>query len=338
MQLPGTIAARTTRGVMSTIAQRGADPVSITARMGVPHAFMATQGAVMPLATFTTILEVAAAEMNNTSLGLELGRAFRLEDLGLVAALVMSSRTLGDALEKYLKYFPCLQSNTKTALSVSNGMARLAYSIDDPTVRFRVQDAIFTLALEYSMIRKALGHSFRCCHIDFEHRPDDDIDDYRAHFSSPVRYGRDMNAINFPAHYLDAPIFQADSASHVRIEAELADDLRKDREKLDLVSGLEAWITACLARSVTIDIEHAASDFGMSLRSFQRKLGEHGISYLDVRNRVRGKIAMCMLAETDLPVTFIALYLGYSETSSFSRAFKQLSTLSPAEYRNAARH
>ncbi|HEY0125398.1 MAG TPA: AraC family transcriptional regulator [Rhizobium sp.] len=90
------------------------------------------------------------------------------------------------------------------------------------------------------------------------------------------------------------------------------------------------------ARSVTVDIEYAASDFGMSLRSFQRNLAEHGVNYLDVKNKVRRQIAKCMLSETSLPVTTIAFYLGYSETSAFSRAFKQQAGISPLDYRTQA--
>jgi AraC-like DNA-binding protein len=76
-----------------------------------------------------------------------------------------------------------------------------------------------------------------------------------------------------------------------------------------------------------------AGDFGMSIRSFQRKLADHGINYLDIRNRVRSHIAKCMLVETSIPVTSIALQLGYSETSAFSRGFKTQVGETPAEFR-----
>jgi AraC-like DNA-binding protein len=336
MQTSATITAGVTQALLATMARRGADPTSVTARVGVQLSRFDEDASAIPLATFTTILEVVAAERGDAAFGLELGRVFPVEDLGPIALLFLTSRTVGDALEKFTKYFPCLQSNTNSALSVSNGTARFTYSISDPTVRFRIQDAIFTIALEYSMIRKLLGHGWRCCHVDFEHFPGEDLDLYRAHFACPIRFRSRENAISFSAHYLDAPTPHSDLAVNLRIETALADLMRRNRDRLDLVSALEAWMTACLARSVTVDIEYAASDFGVSLRSFQRKLSERGISYLDVRNRVRCQIAKCMLVETKLPVTAIALYLGYSETSAFSRAFRQQVGISPAEYRTQA--
>jgi len=101
----------------------------------------------------------------------------------------------------------------------------------------------------------------------------------------------------------------------------------------DLVRGIEAWIAGSLCRSAATDIEVAAGDFGMSTRSFQRKLADHGVNYLYIRNRVRSHIAKCMLAETSIPVTSIALQLGYSETSAFSRGFKIQVGETPAEFR-----
>ena len=333
LQMSGTIATGPTQALLAAIGRDGTDPAAIAAKVGVRKSSFEGSAQVMPLATFTTILEVAASDRLDSTLGLRLGNKFPLQELGPIAMLVMSSKTVGDSLEKFTKYFPCLQSSTRTDLSVSNGVARLAYSISDSTVPFRVQDAIFTLALEYAMIRKLLGFAWKCGSIDFEHVPGSDIAAYRAHFNCPVRFRRQENAIIFPASYLYQANFQSDEASSSKMEATLAGMLETTQARLGLIEGLEAWMAARLSRSFSVDIEKAADEFGMSLRSFQRKLSDHGVSYLEVRNRIRGRIGKCLLAETKLSVTDIAFYLGYSETSAFTRAFSQQSGFSPNAYR-----
>ena len=54
---------------------------------------------------------------------------------------------------------------------------------------------------------------------------------------------------------------------------------------------------------------------------------------------VREKIeqAKCMLAETDIPVSLVALKTGYSNFSYFSQVFKRHTGLSPLEYRQQNR-
>jgi AraC-like DNA-binding protein len=330
MQTSATIATTTTEALLATMSRRGEDCASVVAKAGLARsALVGDRAPMMPLATFTTILEAVAAERASATVGLDLGEAFPIEALGPIASLFLTSRTVGDALDKFTRYFPSLQSNTRSALSVEDGTARLAYSIVDPTVRFRVQDANFTLAMEYSMLTAVLGHGWRTTCVDFEHLPAEDVELYRTHFACPIRFGRRENAISFPAAYLDVPIMNGDPAANERFERQLVDAMTGAAIRLDLVAGLEAWMIACLMHAASISVEHAASDFGMSLRSFQRKLAESGVSYVEVRNRVRLQVARCMLAETDNSVTAIALHLGYSETSAFSRAFRQQTGASP---------
>jgi AraC-like DNA-binding protein len=74
----------------------------------------------------------------------------------------------------------------------------------------------------------------------------------------------------------------------------------------------------------------------MTARTFQRALAHHRVNYLEIRNTVRSHIAKCLLSETALPVTTIALQLGYSETSAFSRGFKLQVGETPIAFRRHA--
>ena len=82
------------------------------------------------------------------------------------------------------------------------------------------------------------------------------------------------------------------------------------------MAALKAWIAA-LCQHGRLDIAEVAVDFGMSLRSFQRKLAEHGVVYADLRNHVRMEIAKSLLANTHLSLPIIAEQIGYSELGAF---------------------
>ncbi|WP_420131764.1 AraC family transcriptional regulator [Rhodopseudomonas sp.] len=337
MSSSGTITAGAVQELLSALVRLRPESAGINARAGISRAKLDDSAEMLPLAAFTSMLEAAAHESGNRTLGLELGKDFRLAALGPISDLVHSAQTVGDALESFNRFFACVQTNTHTTLSVSNGVARLAYAIQDPAIRFREQDAGFSLAIEYSMLKGLLGRSWRPIGVEFEHAAGDDLPFYQQHFDCPLRFGRRDNALLFSARLLDAPVPWADRARHARLRADLADVMLRRATLLDLVRGVEAWIAASLCRSVPTDIEVAAGDFGMSTRSFQRKLADHGVNYLDVRNRVRADIARCMLLETRTPVTSIALQLGYSETSAFSRGFKSQVGETPAEFRKRRR-
>jgi AraC-like DNA-binding protein len=333
----GTITAAAVRELLSAAARKRLECAEISSRTGLPGLFASKGLERLPLAIFTSMLEVAARETGNNAIGLELGGAFRISGLGPAGRLLQTARTLGCGLEKFTHYFASIQTNTRHALSVEDGRARLAYRVMDPTIRSRVQDANFTMAMESSIISDLLGVARKMIDVDFEHAPGQDLVTYREYFAGQLRFGRGENALTFPAYLLQVPLREADEKVNIQLEFDVAHELRQQELRSNLIQCIDAWITASLSQSARADIELAASAFGLSTRSFQRALAEYGVNYIDVRNDVRARIAKCMLSETTLPMTAIALQLGYSETSAFSRGFRLQIGQTPTAFRKRAR-
>ena len=70
----------------------------------------------------------------------------------------------------------------------------------------------------------------------------------------------------------------------------------------------------------------------MSLRNLQRRLQEEGTTYREALNEARRETACSHLDEGHFSVTEIAFLLGFADTSSFSRAFRRWTGLSPRAY------
>jgi AraC family transcriptional regulator len=67
-------------------------------------------------------------------------------------------------------------------------------------------------------------------------------------------------------------------------------------------------------------------------RAFKQTLGQPPCRYHGLRRIERAKL---LLADTGLTVTEIALMLGFSETSSFTTAFRRTTGLAPTDYRRS---
>jgi AraC-like DNA-binding protein len=333
MRNPSIISTTITHAVLSAISSKGGDANLLLAKLGMPS--MGEGQDVWPLAKFTAVLEAAALENRDPLFGLYLGKSFEMRGLGSMATLMQASASAADAFSMFTKYFPALQNNTNYRLAVSSDTAKLSYSITDPSIKGRRQDAQFTIAMHLSILNELLEMDVRPSHIDFQHLPDavTDVAEYRAVLNCDVRFGQQENAIYLPLKYLKETRRRADPFVCAHTEAEFIRTIRADERHIDFAASIEAWMTSAISRGTNIDIEVAASDFGMSLRSFQRKLSENSINYLELRNDVRSKIGKCLLNSTIIPVTSIALYLGYSETSAFSRHFKRIVGVSPSQYR-----
>lgn len=339
METTGVIASSAMNGMLASISLGGLDMNAVSAGVGLGSNALFGDSEFTPLAAFTCALEVASEEKGDPLLGLKLGKEFEFQALGSLAALFLTAPTLKHGLIQFSRYFPALQSNTRSALVVENDVARFSYSIRDNTVRHKTQDAEFTESVLNTILATTIGEDWQPLCIEFEHMPGENLALYRSHFACPLAFGRRENAIVFPNKFLDRPIGTGgDAQHHLRVACELSDILGRREKRLDLVTALKAWIAAALCRHASIDVEDAAADFGMSLRSFQRKLADCGVNYAELRNVVRMEIAKSFLANTHLSMSIITDRLGYSELSAFARSFRHLTGFTPARFREATRN
>jgi AraC-like DNA-binding protein len=66
----------------------------------------------------------------------------------------------------------------------------------------------------------------------------------------------------------------------------------------------------------------------------QRRLAEQQTSYSRVLDEARLLKAATLLEDTDAPLLDISLMLDYENASSFTRAFRRWTGVSPREYRH----
>ena len=106
--------------------------------------------------------------------------------------------------------------------------------------------------------------------------------------------------------------------------------------------GLAEWQKKRLVEYIEAHIDHPISIATMAeivrlspyhfARAFKRSFGVPPHRYHMMQRIEATKI---LLGKTSVPVTEIALRLGFSETSSFTAGFRRLTGLSPSEYRRS---
>ena len=95
---------------------------------------------------------------------------------------------------------------------------------------------------------------------------------------------------------------------------------------------LRASMSGYLADGL-LSIEMMAEAMGLSRRTLQRALVGERTTYSRVLQRAKFEAAAAQLAQSSLSITEVAMELGYSDHSAFSRAFRNWSGTSPKCYR-----
>ena len=85
----------------------------------------------------------------------------------------------------------------------------------------------------------------------------------------------------------------------------------------------------------SLKLSEVADCFGLTQRSFQRRLVSLDLKFGDIVDDFRITRAMRVLRQEYVSVTDLALDLGYDHPQNFARAFRRRVGLSPRRYRNA---
>lgn len=128
----------------------------------------------------------------------------------------------------------------------------------------------------------------------------------------------------------EAAMLFAEKAAGIASQGQQTGPSPSARERRRMVEAA-LWIEANAAEP--LDLESTARQAGLSpfhfLRTFGRVLGVTPHQYL-VRTRLRR--AARLLAEGDLPVTKVALEVGFADLSNFTRTFRRAAGVSPARF------
>lgn len=158
------------------------------------------------------------------------------------------------------------------------------------------------------------------------------LSEYDRIFGCTVLFDQPHNAITIDNEYLGYPITQANPAilSSLLDHATLIlKELDKNRSFADQVKNLlRLMINNGVPRREAI-----AEQLNMNSRTLQRKLKDEDTSYQILLDELRFEMASHYLAKTDLTMEAVAEKLGFAETRSFYRHFKNYSGQTAGEYR-----
>jgi len=85
-------------------------------------------------------------------------------------------------------------------------------------------------------------------------------------------------------------------------------------------------------------LEHVAELIGCSPRTVQRRLKNTYTTYKTLVEQARLRKALQRVSKSDDRFTAIAMDLNYDHSSSFTRAFRRWTGMSPSEFRKLSRN
>ncbi|KEF30142.1 MAG: AraC family transcriptional regulator [Gammaproteobacteria bacterium] len=321
-------------GYDELVRSKGGDPIPLLARHHIPPAEQRDDQSFLVFKHLNALLEDTSAELNDPAFGMMLANYQGLDILGPISVIARSSLTVGEAIQSIAGYLhlhaPALSMAFEPVDFDGTSAFRLAFNIDSEGEAYRRQSRELTIANAVQVMKLLCGETFRPLAVDFPHTQIADQADYHAVYRCIARFERPVLGLYLPASIATLPLTSADHQTWQMAKQYLDSQQAPNAHSLseDVTRLINTLLPTGQCSSGAI-----ASHLAMHKRTLQRKLAEEGVTYEQLLNEERIRLARQYFMEPNLGLSQITGLLGYSEQSALSRACKEWFGVTPKTYR-----
>ncbi len=247
--------------------------------------------------------------------------------------LMVLSDNLGDALERYFRFYDVLTDGLRLSLRRQGGLARVMIEVTDPSRDPQHMLPEWYAVRLHGLSQWLIGEPIPWSQVEFAHPCQLAPHAYRSTFGDAIRFGAQSNFFAFPERYLNRRIVRelSDLSVIATNEYELGNSQQSPVAWTKMVrSALRSELHK--ARQLPT-MEELANEFGVSGQTLRRGLKSEGTSYRQVKSDARREIVLDNICDSSVRLSEIALLAGFAETNGLVRAVKAWTGLSPSAFR-----
>lgn len=277
------------------------------------------------------VLEECSETFEDSLFGLRLAAIQGADVFGCITALCRSAPTLRSGLQCLIDYLPVVHSpDCKILLVEGQDTARLEWTVETD-LGANDQANLQAAMLNVQLLRVIGGDNFTPDWISLSVAArNEDAEEIARLLGCRTLLGRARNAIAFSCSALGKSV---STASHVpyRLIRGYLDSLSAVKSN-SIADRVEAYVRGALSTGYC-SLERCAENISVSVRTLQHHLATEGVLFSELVEREREILSKTYLANGDLSLVEIAQRLGYGDQTSFGRAFKRWTGVTPNDFR-----
>ena len=265
-------------------------------------------------------------------IGLLAGARQRISDYGILGYAMVSSRTFGDALMFALDHGTMAGPAVRQISFRVDGRIAILRSHGPDTLGDLLPFAAeFWRSSMTSVFSRVLEAPFPTTRMTFPFPAPEHWRNYERMFNCAIDFGADAMEWLFDANVLGQPCPNANPIT-AKICQQVCDVvLMESPGESELARKIRTTCLNNAKRFPTAD--EIASQLGLSLRTLHRRLAEDGLSYQSILDGMRRSLATELLENTHMAIDQVAERVGFSDATSFRKAFKKWTSHSPSDFR-----
>lgn len=264
--------------------------------------------------------------------GLRTTRVYAPSQLGALGYAWQASLTLRRACMRLERFVRLVNDKARVHIEDRDDCMVVTLELETKSLNQRARDDC-ELALVTMLARSICADSFRLHSVNSIHPAPEDLKPYFEFYACELNFDQAHNQLLIPFKYADEVLTGANP--------ELA--LMNDKVVIRHLAMIDKGDIVALVQAVMLDQlpmgnlsdETVADALHMSVRTMHRKLTDAASNFRALLVDLRRELAEAYILDNSLTLTEISLLLGFSEPSSFSRAFKNWTGSAPSAVRQA---
>ena len=304
----------------------------IFSRCGVNAELLHDRNARTPHDAQNLFWQVLEEVSGDAHIGLHIAEKMPVYKGQVLQYLFLSSPTFGEGLQRALSYQRLLSDATLATFEMMDGEASIRISSSSEKVKDlrHLSEAVAVGLIKF--FSYVTDGKFSLNRIHFTHPLEGEVSEHERIFGCDVEFSQAESRLFFSADILEIPSLHAEPEL-LHLHEKLASEHVAKLERQDVVARVNRIIGEILETG-QVNLEQVAIRLGIKPRTLRTRLAEANTNFNQLLADYRCNLAKRLLANTDETIDEIVYLTGFSEPSTFYRAFKRWTEITPIEYRN----
>lgn len=322
----------TVRAVLKAAGAAGVAADRLLDQAGITQATAYDPDGEVTLDVMKTFWETAYRETGSPYLAMDAGIRAVHGSYKTIDYLLLAATTPGEGLSRFIEHFRLMNTWLNFQIHEDDTGHHLTLKSKIGPVPFPAVE--FTFAVVTERFRRMLGSDWTPLAVQFLHAPIGDTSYYRGYFRCGVTFSSEKAQLSLQRQDWAKPLASGDPGLFdvLSDHALTLSSLRPNPD--DLVTRTQQEIMRVLGEGEP-DIEGIAEALVVSTRTLQRRLEERDNTFKQLVDQVREDQARNLIASGAMSISEVAFFLGYSEQSALTRAFKRWTGQTPKKFRLA---
>ncbi len=249
--------------------------------------------------------------------------------------LFLSSPNFGEGLRRAQNYQRLVTDAVQFQASFGDPLSKISQEFvggDAPSLRHRNECYARFLVRYFQAVTDG---AFCTKEVNLKSTPVGNVAEYERVFGCPVNFEQSEESLVFSSDILATPSIHAEP-DLLKLHEKVASKQLERLSKQDIVSDVKRVIAEMLELGQP-SLELVSERLDMNERVLRSRLADANTSFNQVLADYRCILAKRLLSRTEESIADVVYLTGFSEPSTFYRAFKRWTGLTPVEYRHYKR-